>query len=666
MIARSLRRLLSSACLVAIAGAAAPALAQVSPPVIVPAGPEAQNPPKPPPLIAPEGAPRPGRGPEVLTSPEEGEDGEAPGTEVPTDMPAGPDADAGETEAEEVAVAIPAIWAPVPRDVDGRSAYGLYLGGRYLTSHGMEEEGLARTGAGALVQARELTPEQPTVAEQAFVSALLAGDMTGAVRATPTGEEVSPALSGVARLVSAVLEFEDGRARQAAVLLKTQPIEPPHGNAALLVQPWIAAAARDWDFALQLPPATETTLYKVLRLQRAQLLESRRRHAEAEVDYKALAEGPNSQAAFRVAYGEFLERRRRRPEAVALYAAAPPAEQANPLLIAARGRAASRGRPPRLPRVREGASRSLLLAATMARDLRAPQFAAVYSRLALEVSPDDDHRMQYADALMRAQLEGAGREELARISPRNPGLYTAAQAQLGDSLARADRADEALAAYRRAVAVSPQSPAANLALASQLIGEKRNAEALEVLNGPALSGATQSGFVRFLRGAAYEGLGRAAEAEVELKAAVEVQPDQPMYLNFLGYLWVDSGARIDEGAALIARALAAQPTDGNIQDSLGWAQYRQGRFDEAVTTLEQAVDKEPANAEINDHLGDAYWRVGRRREAGFQWSRVLTLDPDAERRAEVEKKLAEGLGPVEAPAPAAAGTNDAVEGADAT
>ena len=101
---------------------------------------------------------------------------------------------------------------------------------------------------------------------------------------------------------------------------------------------------------------------------------------------------------------------------------------------------------------------------------------------------------------------------------------------------------------------------------------------------------------------------------------------------------------------MIARAHAVAPTDANIQDSLGWAQFRQGQFETAVATLEEAVAKQPANPEIVDHLGDAYWRVGRQREAGWQWTRVLTLDPDAERRAEVEKKLAEGLA---APAPAA-------------
>lgn len=150
-----------------------------------------------------------------------------------------------------------------------------------------------------------------------------------------------------------------------------------------------------------------------------------------------------------------------------------------------------------------------------------------------------------------------------------------------------------------------------------------------------------------MRGAAYEELGRIPEAEAELWAALQARPDDPTFLNYLGYLWVDSGTRVSEGAEMIARAHAADPEDGNIQDSLGWSQYRQGQYAVAVDTLEEAVAKEPANAEINDHLGDAYWQVGRQREAQFQWARVLTLDPDAERRSEVEKKIADGLTPPE-------------------
>ena len=89
-------------------------------------------------------------------------------------------------------------------------------------------------------------------------------------------------------------------------------------------------------------------------------------------------------------------------------------------------------------------------------------------------------------------------------------------------------------------------------------------------------------------------------------------------------------------------SVAAMPESGNIQDSFGWAQYRQGEFEQAVESLEQAVSMEPANAVINDHLGDAYWQVGRKREAGFQWSRALSLDPDADLRADIEAKIERG------------------------
>ena len=51
---------------------------------------------------------------------------------------------------------------------------------------------------------------------------------------------------------------------------------------------------------------------------------------------------------------------------------------------------------------------------------------------------------------------------------------------------------------------------------------------------------------------------------------------------------------------------------------------------------------EPANAVINDQLGDAYWQVGRKREAGFQWTRALSLDPDADLRADIEAKIERG------------------------
>ena len=252
-------------------------------------------------------------------------------------------------------------------------------------------------------------------------------------------------------------------------------------------------------------------------------------------------------------------------------------------------------------------------------------------------------RYRLGQALGRARLNAAAREELERVSNRDPDLYAAAQVQLGLNLDDDDRSAEALAAFRRAAAAAPAETGVARLLAGQLNQQGRFDEALALLNGPLLNTTDQTYDVHFLRGAAYESLGRADEAEAELWAALQKKPDDPSTLNYLGYLWIDSGKRVDQGAEMVARAYFAQPDNGNIQDSLGWAQYRQGKFEDAVLTLEAAVDKLPANPEINDHLGDAYWQVGRRREAQFQWARVLTLNPDAEQAERAQRKLNQGL-----------------------
>jgi tetratricopeptide (TPR) repeat protein len=539
---------------------------------------------------------------------------------------------------------IPEIWSPVPRDEAGRSAYGLYIAGRLALTRG---EGAV--GADYLAEAEALTPEQPRVRDQAFTGALLAGDLDVAARLSPPTEETSPSIGEAGKLVAAVQAFAAGDARTADARLQTAPVGAPHSRAGLFVAPWIAAAAGDWDRALAAPPTTSdalTTLFA--RQNRALLLENRRRYDEAEAELKGLTTYAVSGPLFRLPYGEFLERRGRRAEALALYDAAGAAGQADLGIRRARARAASGGRPPAAPSFRQGAALGLTAAAAQAVVERANEFAVVYLRLALNLEPTPEARLRLGQALARANLDAAARAALAEVGSDPADLYAAARLQLGLSLQADGQSEAALAEFETAARVQPADPLIARVLAGQLMELDRHEQALAILNGPLLNTPEQGFDIRFLRGAAYESLGRVPEAEAELWAALQAQPDNANALNYLGYLWVDSGSRVAEGAEMIARAFAAAPESGNIQDSLGWAQYRQGQYETAVETLEAAVAKEPANAEINDHLGDAYWQVGRRREAGFQWRRVLTLDPEAERRAEVEQKLERGL--VQSPA----------------
>lgn len=535
--------------------------------------------------------------------------------------------------------AIPRVWSPAPRDDEGRTAYGLYLSGRSALSRGEAETGAVYLGA-----VESLTPEQPTVRDQAFTAALLAGDLDVAARIAPDPETASPVIAEAGALVSVVQTFVGGDARAANAALKARPVLAPHARAAALIGPWIAAAAGDWDTALVEPnPTGDPVTVLFGRYHNAQLLEHRRRFDEAEAELHALAFDARAAPLFRAAYGEFLERRGRRAEALAFYDTTLAAGSQDTTIVAARARVVARGRPPALADYRDGAARALIIAARQASNENANEFAVVYLRLSLNLKPDADARYLLGQTLAKANLDKASRSALALVPRSDAPLFAAAQVAIGLSLAEDEQLDEALAAFQTAREASPNDPAIAFVTAGQLLQLERYEEALTLLNGPLLDVENQSGQIRFMRGAAYESLGRIPEAEAQLWAALQAQPEEPTYLNYLGYLWVDSGARIAEGAEMIARAHAADPDNGNIQDSMGWAFYRQGRFGTAVAILEDAVTKEPANAEINDHLGDAYWQVGRRREAGFQWNRVLTLDPDDDRRAEVERKLTEGL-----------------------
>ncbi len=147
----------------------------------------------------------------------------------------------------------------------------------------------------------------------------------------------------------------------------------------------------------------------------------------------------------------------------------------------------------------------------------------------------------------------------------------------------------------------------------------------------------------YSRGTCYERTKLWPKAEADLKKALELSPEQPLALNYLGYSWIDQGRNLREGLKLIKKAVSLKPDDGYIVDSLGWAYYRLGRYDDAVAQLERAVELRPDDPVLNDHLGDALWRVGREREARFQWDQALSLDPEPAEITKIKKKLAEGL-----------------------
>ena len=82
----------------------------------------------------------------------------------------------------------------------------------------------------------------------------------------------------------------------------------------------------------------------------------------------------------------------------------------------------------------------------------------------------------------------------------------------------------------------------------------------------------------YFRGICYERSNQWPKAEADFKKALELNPDQPLVLNYLGYSWVDKGLNLEEAFKMLRRAVELQPNDGYIVDSLGWAHYKLGQY----------------------------------------------------------------------------------------
>ena len=448
-----------------------------------------------------------------------------------------------------VVVPIPEVWAPVPRNSEGRTAYGLYLAGRSALANGDGSR-----GAAYLAEASRLTPEQPSVRQQTFMASLISGDLDDAAQTVPAGEGVSPVIGEAGQLVSVVQTFASGNAREALARLRARPIQAPHAVGAILITPWIAAEAGDWDLALAPPaegPGAEVD--QLRRYNQAQLFERRRRHDDADAAFKALLALAPAQTIFRIEYGAFLERRGRRDEALALYEAAP-GPNAQAMFAPVIARVQDQRRPPKLKTIREGAAEALNNAGAVLGGVGLGEFAAVYIRMALSVAPSDGLRMKLGEALTEARLASAARAAYAEVTQDDLLVYAIARTQIGLSYAQDDKFEAALAEYQKAFAAIPDNPGLAQQVAGMLLQLQRYDESLGILNAPVLARAAQGAETHFLRGAAYESLGRIPEAEAELWAALQLQPNNPTILNYLGYLWVDNGTRVAEGAAMIARA----------------------------------------------------------------------------------------------------------------
>ena len=273
-------------------------------------------------------------------------------------------------------------------------------------------------------------------------------------------------------------------------------------------------------------------------------------------------------------------------------------------------------------------------------------YTMIYARVAAHLRPDHTEAILMTAGLLEQQGQhDLATEVYAQIAPTDPAFHFA---ELGraDATFAAGRKEAALEILQALARSHSTIQSVQIALGDGLRREEQFADALKAYDAAIAMIPTpgpQHWALFYSRGICQERLGVFDAAEADMRHALQLQPNQPQVLNYLGYSFVDRGEKLDEALSMIERAVAGQPDSGYIIDSLAWAYYRLGRYSDALAPMEQASLLEPVDPVVTDHLGDIYWAVGRTREAEFQWHRALSFAPIEKDAARIRLKLERGL-----------------------
>jgi len=514
----------------------------------------------------------------------------------------------------------------------GTGAFGDYLQGRFAVQHAD-----LPVAADRLEAALTLEPGLPELTNQAFIASVMAA-RSDAVRMA-----ISLPDNPVARLVLSNHEAKAGNWRAAAGGFDTLP-----GGSSLvdalrpLLVAWAQFGGGQPDAAIEIlrtaVDAGRNRPVLTLHLALADDLAGRRDEA-ARLYAVARAEYGGLNLRLTQVLASWQVRSGDSDAGVALVSdlAAGDGE-----LALARGTLVQQAAMPAVRNAADGLAEVYLAMAATLRQQNANDLAQLLLRLSLDMRPD------FAPALMLlsdiqdiGKLPEAALDTLAAASPSD-ALAPVIMLRRANLLDELDRTDEAAAVLETLAAEHPDRPEPLVQLGDILRRHSRFPEAVTAFDRAVarVGTPTRANWPLFYeRGIALERAGQWPRAEADFLFALELSPDQPGVLNYLGYAWADQGRNMDRARAMVERAVEQRPEEGSYVDSLGWILLLQGDKDGALQQLERAVTLMPGDATVNGHLGDALEAVGRKREAAFQWRSALNLQPEPAEVARIEAKL---------------------------
>jgi tetratricopeptide (TPR) repeat protein len=536
--------------------------------------------------------------------------------------------------------------AQFPSKADLKS---LTTSGSYLAARHASVERDAASAAAFYRSALRTDPKNNELLDRAFISSLADGDIDEAVKLADRILTMDKA-NRVARLVVGVRDLKQKKYAAAQLNINQSIRGPITDLVATLLSGWASYGAGDAKAAVaNIDKLTGPEWYPIFKdLHTGMVLEISGKDKDAGARFERAYKLDDSMLRVSDAYARWLSRNKDGAAAAGIYEAFDKKLPRHPLVQEGlRDTRAGKKLSPLVDSAQAGAAEALYgIGATLTRR-GGEDLALVYLQLALYLQPNHPLALLSLADLYESVKKPQMAIKVYERMPASSPLKRNAQIQLATNLDAADRSEEAIKILKGVTAEAPKDIEAIMALGNIERGRKKfnDCAATYTLAIDANPGVTDKNtwVTYYYRGICLERSKQWSKAEVDMRKALELQPEQPHVLNYLGYSWIDQGINLDEGMKMIRRAVDQRPDDGYIVDSLGWAFYRIGNFEDAVKNLERAIDLKPEDPTINDHLGDAYWRVGRTLEAKFQWAHARDLKPEAEELPKIEAKIANGL-----------------------
>ncbi len=235
-------------------------------------------------------------------------------------------------------------------------------------------------------------------------------------------------------------------------------------------------------------------------------------------------------------------------------------------------------------------------------------------------------RFTIAELLKLAREYDEAIVELRRLKEIEPGSLRA-DFSLGGLYMTIGEPAKAVPCFERVVAAHPEdtNTVSRLLEAYQQCGRFEDAIAL---GSKVVARLPNDTLLRFCLANCMERAGRIGEAIKQLQLLIKLDPSYAAALNYLGYIYIDKGLKIQKGISLVRAALAIEPSNSAFLDSLGWGLYKQGNTKEAVEYLERAVaGLKEASSEpvICGHLALAYQKSGRSEDAEKYFTIVASV-----------------------------------------